>query len=243
MGGTRVESTSDPDPKAVNSKKRCGATPGRQSQMTVLLCVLWCSKGEYNSSISNPAKNAKEGVEARRSARVAPRCHTDFFTTDSQPCSKCGKAILGSFLSVCSGCRTAAKPPAQPKSSAARNTLTQRRAAVNAQIRKSKQQYLNRGIRRIVAHLDALRPFLSEDVIERLTKASQGTKDDSRGTCRSEPFAEQPEYIVGGSIKPYQYEGVRFLISLHDDGLLGGILGDEMGLGTSKRRASSVVLQ
>ncbi len=40
----------------------------------------------------------------------------------------------------------------------------------------------------------------------------------------------QPRCLVGGTLKPYQLEGVRWLASLHD-GRLNGILADEMGLG------------
>lgn len=40
----------------------------------------------------------------------------------------------------------------------------------------------------------------------------------------------QPSNLVGGTLKPYQLEGLRWLVTLYENGL-SGILADEMGLG------------
>eukprot|EP00871_Galdieria_phlegrea_P002498 jgi/Galph1/3249/GphlegSOOS_G1906.1 len=45
-----------------------------------------------------------------------------------------------------------------------------------------------------------------------------------------EEITEQPLTLVGGSLKPYQLEGLQWLISLYNNNL-NGILADEMGLG------------
>lgn len=42
--------------------------------------------------------------------------------------------------------------------------------------------------------------------------------------------ALQPANLVGGTLKPYQVEGLRWLVTLYENGL-SGILADEMGLG------------
>eukprot|EP00915_Cephaloidophora_sp_WS-2016_P001050 GHVH01001431.1.p1 GENE.GHVH01001431.1~~GHVH01001431.1.p1 ORF type:complete len:985 (-),score=183.01 GHVH01001431.1:71-3025(-) len=44
------------------------------------------------------------------------------------------------------------------------------------------------------------------------------------------PFTAQPSIVTGGKLKPYQVDGVRWLINLIERGL-NGILADEMGLG------------
>ena len=40
----------------------------------------------------------------------------------------------------------------------------------------------------------------------------------------------QPKCIVGGTMRPYQIEGLNWLIALYNNGI-NGILADEMGLG------------
>ena len=41
---------------------------------------------------------------------------------------------------------------------------------------------------------------------------------------------QQPRLVTGGAMRPYQLEGLRWLLAQHD-ALVGGVLGDEMGLG------------
>ena len=43
-------------------------------------------------------------------------------------------------------------------------------------------------------------------------------------------IAEQPELLTGGELREYQMRGLRWMVSLRDNGL-NGILADEMGLG------------
>lgn len=50
-------------------------------------------------------------------------------------------------------------------------------------------------------------------------------RDDSGGSC----FV-QPDNLVGGTLLPYQLEGLQWLLSLWENGI-SGILADEMGLG------------
>ncbi|CAF4695082.1 unnamed protein product, partial [Rotaria sp. Silwood2] len=47
-----------------------------------------------------------------------------------------------------------------------------------------------------------------------------------------EPITEQSNMLVGGQLKPYQLQGLEWLVSLYNNNL-NGILADEMGLGTT----------
>ena len=44
------------------------------------------------------------------------------------------------------------------------------------------------------------------------------------------PIFQQPELITGAKLKPYQLEGLQWMVSLDQNGI-SGILADEMGLG------------
>ncbi|KAG9390713.1 SNF2 family N-terminal domain [Carpediemonas membranifera] len=61
---------------------------------------------------------------------------------------------------------------------------------------------------------------------------SGGVTDNYHEAVHSSALSDiqQPAILVGGTLKPYQLEGVRWLASLHR-GRLNGILADEMGLG------------
>lgn len=50
-------------------------------------------------------------------------------------------------------------------------------------------------------------------------------------------FTESPPYIKNGTMKPYQIQGLNWLISLHDH-QINGILADEMGLGKTLQTLS-----
>jgi SWI/SNF-related matrix-associated actin-dependent regulator of chromatin subfamily A protein 2/4 len=78
-------------------------------------------------------------------------------------------------------------------------------------------------------------------VKEVLTKAKQATEDDEYHTSSldsyyavahriREPVTKQSELLVGGTLKPYQIQGLEWLVSLYNNHL-NGILADEMGLG------------
>ena len=50
-------------------------------------------------------------------------------------------------------------------------------------------------------------------------------------------FSESPAYVKGGTMRPYQIEGLNWMISLFENGI-NGILADEMGLGKTLQTLS-----
>jgi ATP-dependent DNA helicase len=60
----------------------------------------------------------------------------------------------------------------------------------------------------------------------------ENARKKRRKSQRNEPSDsfKQPKLLTGGSLRSYQVEGVKWLISLYENGL-NGILADEMGLG------------
>ena len=78
-------------------------------------------------------------------------------------------------------------------------------------------------------------------VKEVLTKAKQATEDDEYHTASLDSYyavahrvresvTTQSSLLVGGTLKPYQIQGLEWLVSLYNNNL-NGILADEMGLG------------
>ncbi len=67
--------------------------------------------------------------------------------------------------------------------------------------------------------------FLSSKFIK-----SQEIEPESANACASKTLVSQPAIVTGGTLKPYQLEGLEWLVSLYENGL-NGILADEMGLG------------
>ncbi|CAF3394516.1 unnamed protein product [Rotaria sp. Silwood1] len=78
-------------------------------------------------------------------------------------------------------------------------------------------------------------------VKEVLTKAKQATEDDEYHTASLDSYyavahrvrervTKQSLLLVGGTLKPYQIQGLEWLVSLYNNNL-NGILADEMGLG------------
>jgi SWI/SNF-related matrix-associated actin-dependent regulator of chromatin subfamily A protein 2/4 len=78
-------------------------------------------------------------------------------------------------------------------------------------------------------------------VKEVLTKAKQATEDDEYHTSSLDSYyavahrvrervTTQSALLVGGTLKPYQIQGLEWLVSLYNNHL-NGILADEMGLG------------
>lgn len=59
------------------------------------------------------------------------------------------------------------------------------------------------------------------------TATTEGTESCVQ---RSKTLVSQPALLTGGTLKPYQLEGLEWLVSLYENGL-NGILADEMGLG------------
>lgn len=52
-------------------------------------------------------------------------------------------------------------------------------------------------------------------------------------------FAQQPTMVSGGELRGYQLEGVKFLVSLYNNGI-NGILADEMGLGKTVQAIATI---
>ncbi|CAF1104484.1 unnamed protein product [Rotaria sordida] len=55
-----------------------------------------------------------------------------------------------------------------------------------------------------------------------------------------EPITEQSHMLVGGQLKPYQLQGLEWLVSLYNNNL-NGILADEMGLGKTIQTIALIV--
>ena len=55
-----------------------------------------------------------------------------------------------------------------------------------------------------------------------------------------EPVTEQSKMLVGGQLKPYQLQGLEWLVSLYNNNL-NGILADEMGLGKTIQTIALIV--
>ncbi|CAF3711140.1 unnamed protein product [Adineta steineri] len=55
-----------------------------------------------------------------------------------------------------------------------------------------------------------------------------------------EPIIEQSKMLVGGQLKPYQLQGLEWLVSLYNNNL-NGILADEMGLGKTIQTIALIV--
>lgn len=66
-----------------------------------------------------------------------------------------------------------------------------------------------------------------EDTVEALRRRRQEYYTLTH-TVRED--VKQPSSLVGGTLKPYQIEGLSWLVSLYNNNL-NGILADEMGLG------------
>lgn len=62
-----------------------------------------------------------------------------------------------------------------------------------------------------------------------VSAAADGVETTNNNTEQTTTF-KQPSLLTGTTLKPYQLEGVQWLISLFENGL-NGILADEMGLG------------
>ncbi len=70
-------------------------------------------------------------------------------------------------------------------------------------------------------------------------KDQQQTKDEDKYD-ESESSFKQPPNLVGGKLFPFQLEGLRWLLSLWENGL-NGILADEMGLGDILRPKNCII--
>ena len=61
-------------------------------------------------------------------------------------------------------------------------------------------------------------------------KQKTGLEDAAEKMKKEKALVVQPKAMTGGTLKPYQVEGLRWLATLFENGL-SGILADEMGLG------------
>ena len=61
-------------------------------------------------------------------------------------------------------------------------------------------------------------------------KRKTGLEDAAEKMKKEKALVVQPKAMTGGTLKPYQVEGLRWLATLFENGL-SGILADEMGLG------------
>lgn len=86
-------------------------------------------------------------------------------------------------------------------------------------------------------------------VKEVLSKAKQATEDDEYHTSSLDSYyavahrvrervIKQSSLLIGGILKPYQIQGLEWLVSLYNNNL-NGILADEMGLGKVRPRRCS----
>ena len=73
-------------------------------------------------------------------------------------------------------------------------------------------------------------PSEKENKNNSISKKQKDSNGKSTPCNVSESVMTQPSSLVGGKLMPYQLEGLRWLVSLWENGL-SGILADEMGLG------------
>ena len=72
--------------------------------------------------------------------------------------------------------------------------------------------------------------FLQDLSVNASRKNSAHTENDGAVPVPLLPFESTPSFILGGTMKDYQLEGLNWLLELYHDGR-SGILADEMGLG------------
>jgi superfamily II DNA or RNA helicase len=73
-----------------------------------------------------------------------------------------------------------------------------------------------------------------EDLEADINKAEDKTPSPQPGVVF---FTESPQYVEGGTMRPYQVQGLNWLVSLYENGI-NGILADEMGLGKTLQTLS-----
>ncbi|KAM0882918.1 hypothetical protein ACQ4PT_031959 [Festuca glaucescens] len=71
------------------------------------------------------------------------------------------------------------------------------------------------------------------------SKFNAGRRLDSTVHSIEEKVTEQPSALVGGELRPYQLEGLQWMLSLFNNNL-NGILADEMGLGKTIQTISLI---
>ena len=80
---------------------------------------------------------------------------------------------------------------------------------------------------------DAMQPIQAPTDGTNIGQSSSAASDaNDISLPKSKAFTKQPPYIINGEMREYQIQGLNWLINRHDN-CVGGILGDEMGLGKS----------
>lgn len=85
-------------------------------------------------------------------------------------------------------------------------------------------------------HRHAQRKSEKEEDAE-LLKGNVEEDEDGSSPLTANHFTESPAYVKGGIMRPYQVEGLNWMISLYENGI-NGILADEMGLGKTLQTLS-----
>ncbi len=115
-------------------------------------------------------------------------------------------------------------PPKEP--TAVQAGLKLRNAAVDAmkaEAQGRRAQFLRR-------HLEALRPFLTPAVVEKLEAIPVAPGAAAAAALAGSAAQQQPEAVTGGEMRDYQLLGLQFMLQRHAANV-PIILGDEMGLG------------
>jgi len=120
-----------------------------------------------------------------------------------------------------------------------------------AQLMKTPEQIAEQNMQRQINHIappkqPKLHPVTSQKENEssfniKKKTSKKGSEDAKKGNkTQAKPKRrrirrklkplDQPKTIVNGTMRPYQREGLAWLVKMHNNGV-GGILGDEMGLG------------
>ncbi|KAF3920808.1 hypothetical protein ABW20_dc0108257 [Dactylellina cionopaga] len=106
-------------------------------------------------------------------------------------------------------------------------TRAQIRAALTAETARRRNNF-------IITHKDIFQPLVGDS--NYLKKLEEEYGSDVEAPVPYEPLAKQPDNIQA-VMKPYQIEGLAWLLWLNKNGL-SGILGDEMGLGKTLQTLS-----
>eukprot|EP00698_Gefionella_okellyi_P018344 TRINITY_DN5489_c0_g1_i1.p1 TRINITY_DN5489_c0_g1~~TRINITY_DN5489_c0_g1_i1.p1 ORF type:complete len:1058 (-),score=201.19 TRINITY_DN5489_c0_g1_i1:134-3307(-) len=113
------------------------------------------------------------------------------------------------------------------------------RFEANASMRHDLQLAMATRSKFVLQHWDLFTPFISREadrardgpLAQRLHSATRELAATATGDqTRQAQVVAQPKLVVGGQLRDYQIEGLKWLVAQHDRGS-GSILGDEMGLG------------
>lgn len=86
---------------------------------------------------------------------------------------------------------------------------------------------------------ESMRDNVDEEAEDELSQLKKRRNDYYTITHTISEKVEQPRCLVGGTLKPYQVDGLEWLVSLYNNNL-NGILADEMGLGKTIQTLSLI---